>query len=78
MWLEATCSTVTYEQWKSLMKGAKPLNYEWLKKRVKKHLPSLYNELCLDFGNPYADQCKVTKSHYILVHSGIEYFICKN
>lgn len=77
MWLEATCSTVTYEQWKSLMKGAKPLNYEWLKRRIKKHLPSLYKELCLDFGNPFADQCKVTKSHYILVHSAIEYFICK-
>ena len=76
MWLEATCSTVSYEQWKSLMKDAKPLNYEWLKKRVKKHLPSLYNELSLDLFNPFADQCKVTKSHYILVHSGIEYFIC--
>lgn len=47
MWLEADCSTVSYEQWKSLMKGAKPLNYEWLKKRIKKHLQSLYNELSL-------------------------------
>lgn len=77
MYLEATCQTITYLQWKRLMKNARPLNYEWLRKRIKKHLPKLYNEIALDYFNPYADQCKVTKRHYILVHSAIEYFIVK-
>lgn len=78
MWLEATCSTVSYEQWKSLMKGAKPINYEWLKKRIGKQLPMLYDALSLEFPNPYSSYCKVTKTHYILVHSAIEYFIRKH
>lgn len=78
MWLEADCSTVSCEQWESLMKGARPLNYEWLKKRIRKHLPRLYDVLSLDYMNPYAEYCKVTKTHYILVHSAIEYFIRKH
>lgn len=78
MWLEADCSTVSCEQWESLMKGARPLNHEWLKKRIRKHLPTLYDKLGLEYPNPYAEHCKVTKTHYILVHSAIEYFIRKH
>ena len=29
------------------------------------------------FYNPYAEQCRQTPTHYILVHSAIEYFIRK-
>lgn len=77
MYLQADCSTVTHDQWKALMKGAKPINYEWLRKKIKIHLPQLYNELCLDYPNPFGEQSKVTKTHYILVCSAIEYFIRK-
>lgn len=77
MYLVGSCQTVTFNGWKQLMKGARPLNYEWLKRRVKKHLPTLYNDLALDNYNPYEDKCAVTKTHYILVHSAIEYFIHK-
>jgi hypothetical protein len=59
------------------MKGNKPLNYEWLRRKVKKHLPELYDSLGLDYYNPYENQTRVTKTHYILVHSSIEYFISK-
>ena len=44
---------------------------------VKENLPGLYKELALDYPNPYADMCKQTKTHYILVSSMIEHFIRK-
>lgn len=59
------------------MRGSKPINYDWLKNKVKKHLPQLYDALALDYYNPYGSQSRVTKTHYILVSSAIEYFIRK-
>lgn len=59
------------------MKGAKPINYRWLKNKIKKNLPQLYRDLALEYHNPYENQCKVTTTHYILVSSAIEYFILK-
>jgi hypothetical protein len=77
MELEYTCCEISLDKWNDLMNGAKPINYDWLKNKIRKHLPNLYKDLCLDFGNPYGQQSKVTKTHYILVHSAIEYFIKK-
>ena len=77
MYLECTCIGIGIERWNRLMKGNKPLNYEWLRRKVKKHLPDLYDSLGLDYYNPYENQTRVTKTHYILVHSSIEYFISK-
>ena len=77
MELEYTCCEVTLDKWNDLMKGAKPINYDWLKNKIRKHLPDLYEDLYLDCYNPYGLQSKVTKTHYILVHSAIEYFIKK-
>ena len=77
MELEYTCCEVTLDKWNDLMKGAKPINYDWLKNKIRKHLPDLYRDLCLDCYNPYGHQSSVTKTHYILVHSAIEYFIKK-
>lgn len=77
MYLECTCIGIGIERWNRLMEGNKPLNYEWLRKKVKKHLPELYDSLGLDYYNPYENQTRVTKTHYILVHSSIEYFISK-
>ena len=77
MYLECTCIGIGIERWNRLMKGNKPLNYEWLRRKVKKHLPELYDSLGLDYYNPYENQTRVTKTHYILVHSSIEYFISK-
>ena len=77
MELECTCIGIGIERWNRLMEGSKPLNYKWLKQRIKKYLPELYNALNMDFYNPYENQARVTKTHYILVHSAIEYFICK-
>ena len=77
MQLEHICTNITPSKWDALMKGSKPINYNWLKNKVRKHLPELYSALSLDYNNPYGHQSKVTKTHYILVHSAIEYFILK-
>lgn len=77
MYLDCTCTEINTDKWNELMKGARPMSYEWLKRRVKKHLPELYNSLCMDFYNPWESNTQRTKTHYILVHSAIEYFIKK-
>ena len=77
MYLECTCVGIGMKRWNQLMKGSKPLNYEWLLRRIRKHMPDLYEALGLNFYNPYEEQTRVTRTHYILVHSSIEYFIHK-
>jgi len=77
MQLDCTCQEISINQWNKLMQGAKPCSYKRLISRIKANLPNLYNELCLDFYNPWYSSCKVTKTHYILVWSGIEFFITK-
>ena len=65
------------DNWNKLTKGARKCNYKRLVARIKKEIPELYDELCLNLYNPLAESCQQTKTHYILVHSGIEYFIRK-
>lgn len=77
MYLECTCEQISAGKWEELMKGGKPINYKWLVNKIKRELPYLYNELSLQYYNPWENDCKQTKTHYILVHSAIEYFIRK-
>lgn len=77
MFLECTCCDISLNEWESLMKGARPCSYNRLINRVKRELPELYEALALAFYNPFWEQCKQTKTHYILVSSAIEYFIRK-
>jgi hypothetical protein len=77
MYLECTCEQISADKWAELMKGGKPINYKWLVNKIKRELPELYVSLALEYPNPYKDECLVTKTHYILVHSAIEYFIRK-
>lgn len=74
---ECCCADLSLNQWKERMKGIKPISYKWLVARIKKHLPQLYEDLLLQYHNPYENKCGVTKEYYILVHSAIEYFIKK-
>lgn len=71
------CSDVSLSEWEELMKDNYPIDYQELVSKVKRELPRLYKELTLDYYNPYGDQSCQTKTHYILVHSAIEYFIEK-
>ena len=78
MYYETNCmSCGSIDNWKKLMKGARKCNYKRLVARIKKEIPGLYDELCLNLYNPWAESCQQTKTHYILVHSAIEYFIRK-
>lgn len=77
MYLECTCVDISLERWNQLMKGARKCSYKNLLRRIKNEMRELYDGFCLDYYNPYWEQCKQTKTHYILVSSGVEYFICK-
>ena len=77
MYLECTCIGIGLDKWNSLMKGARKASYNRLVHRIKKELPELYADLCLELYNPFSEQCKQTRTHYILVSSAIEYFIHK-
>ena len=77
MRLECTCQDITKQEWDKLMKGRRPMSYKWLKRCIKRSLPQLYDELMLDYYNPYESATYRTKTHYILTHSSIEYFILK-
>ena len=77
MYYQTCCSQTTIDEWQQLMKGARKASYKRLVQRVKRELPDLYKALALNFYNPYWEQCKQTKPHYILVSSAIEYFIHK-
>ena len=77
MKLECTCQDITKQEWDKLMKGRRPMSYQWLKRRIKRSLPHLYDELMLGYCNPFEGDTYRTKTHYILTHSAIEYFILK-
>ena len=77
MYYETNCTYVSIDEWNQLMKGARKCSYKRLVSKIRRELPELYFDLCLNIYNPFEGQCKQTKSHYILVHSAIEYFIRK-
>ena len=77
MRLQCTCKDITKQEWDKLMKGRRPMSYKWLKRRIKRSLPHLYDELMLDYYNPFEGDTYRTKTHYILTHSAIESFILK-
>lgn len=78
MELECNCSQISIQEWERKMKGIRPISYKWLVAKIKKHLPLLYEDLCLNIYNPYENNCGVTDEYYILCHSAIEYFIRKH
>ena len=74
------CTVTTTDEWNKLMRNAKPLHtikYKTLCDRIRKIEPWLYDSLLLNLRNPYESQCAETRTHYILVHSMIEYFFEK-
>ena len=70
---ETNCTETSQSEWNKLMHGAKRTDKKKLNKLVKNQLPELYEDLALKYYNPY--NYYKTKTHYILVHSGIEYFL---
>lgn len=75
--LECDCTQISKRKWDKLMERSVKANGSQIRKLIKKFLPELYESLALDFYNPYESNSARTKTHYIYVHSGIEYFIKK-
>lgn len=73
---ETCCSQITQSDWDRLMQGAKRADKRKINALVKKYLPELFNDLGLRFRNPY--NYFKTKTHFVLTHSAIEYFIKYN
>ena len=55
MHLESTCIDMSAEKIQAILERSKPINYKWLISKIRKHLPELYSDLCLDFYNPYKE-----------------------
>ena len=73
--LDCTCVGIGVNKWERLMKGATRANKRKLNALVRKEMPELYEALALNLYNPY--HYYKTKTHFILVHSSIEYFLLK-
>ena len=65
------------DRWTELMRGARKCSYKRLVSRIKRELPELFRDLSLEYYNPWEEECRQTRTHYILVHSAVEYFIRK-
>lgn len=78
MYYETNCTEININQWNKLMQNNRKCSYKRLTDRLRKEEPYLYRALGLEFSNPYEAACRQTKTHYILVHSAIEYFLRKD
>lgn len=74
---QTNCTAASANEVARLMSGKKKASYRLLVNRIKKQYPDLYSALALNLYNPFKEQTAQTKTHYILVHSGIEYFFEK-
>lgn len=73
LYLENTCSSVTIREYDKLYEKATRANKSTINKLVLDHLPDLYEGLALNLWNPY--HYYKTKTHLILIHSQIDYFL---
>ena len=73
--LECDCTCININEWERLMENAVETDGQELREMIKIHEPDLYESLALDFRNPYEGQSQKTDTHYIYVHSAIEYFL---
>lgn len=75
MELVSSCVSINISQWEEYMEGTTKANGKTIRNLIKKHLPELYDDLCLQFNNPYESNSVKKKGLLVYVHSGIEYFI---
>lgn len=71
------CTCISLDRWNELMKGSVKANGAKIRAMIKKQMPELYYSLALNFYNPYEYKSRRTDTHYIYVHSGIEYFFTR-
>jgi hypothetical protein len=73
--LVSTCVGCGLHQWDKYMKGTTKADGKRIRTHIKHHLPELFDDLGLDYYNPYEAQSRKKKGLLVYVHSGIEYFI---
>jgi len=73
LYYETNCTAINIYKWDELMKGAVRADHTRIDSLVKLLIPDLYHDLALEFHNPY--NYYRTKTHLVLVHSMIEYFL---
>lgn len=73
LYFQTDCTCISTWEWDALMEGHVRANKKKIDVLVKKFLPGLYDFLALEFPNPY--KYYRTKTHLVLVHSSIEYFL---
>ena len=70
---DCTCESISIYKWEKLMYKCLRADKRKINNMVRKQIPYLYNMLSLNIYNPY--EYYKTNTHYILVHSSIEYFL---
>ena len=75
MQLIATCVSSTIYEWDEYMKNSVKADANIVEKLIKKLLPDLWEELNLNYYNPFRYQCRRKKGLIIYCHSAVEYFI---
>lgn len=73
--LIANCAGISYSRWTKYMEGTTKANGKTIRNLIKNHLPELYDELGLNFYNPYESNSVKKPGLLVYVHSSIEYFI---
>ena len=76
--LVSDCTRMTLRQFDFLMEGAVKANGSKIRRMIKQQIPDLYESLALEFYNPYESNSQRTPTHYVYVHSGIEYFLLRS
>ncbi len=69
------CTCISESRWDKQMENSKKANGSIIRKMIKTQIPDLYNELALEFPNPYEHQSVRNDDFLVYVHSAIEYFL---
>lgn len=77
---ECNSSEITPEEWDRLTRNSTPYPEKELRVLINKYCPGIARKLVIDrpdLYNPYSELCAETPTHFIYVHSAIEYFFEK-
>ncbi len=77
---DTNCADISAREWDYLTRDSKPFPERELRDMIRRDCPAVARKLMIDrpdLYNPYGDLCAETPTHYIYVHSAIEYFFKK-
>lgn len=74
---DGCCADIDSDEWESRMDGKRPFPYKKLVKMIKAKYPDIYEQLALQFPNPWEEDTYETPEYYVLTHSAIEFFFRK-